>query len=85
MYLSEKQKSDLKKQGILRGDEVCAMCSNAPDIFWNLGAGALFLCGEHAQYLGTHLLKDVRSYESATNKTVKVRTETRGHLDWNLT
>jgi hypothetical protein len=53
------------------------MCSNAPDVFWNLDTVALFLCGEHAPYLGTHLLKDARAYESDTGKTVKVRTETR--------
>jgi len=84
MYLGADQKTKLIEQGILRGDEACLLCSQASVVFWSLGDLQLFLCGEHAQYLGTHLLKDVRSYEIATHQSVKVRMETRAHSDWKL-
>ena len=75
MYLGPKEKLELKSQGILGGDERCLMCSEPAVILWNFDETVLLLCGEHAQYLGTHLLKDVRSFEVSTKKSVKVRTE----------
>jgi len=84
MYLDEKSRIALTEQGILRGDETCELCDQAPAVFWDLGAGVLLLCGEHAQYLGTHLLKDVRSYEIAPKQSVKVRTELCAHPGWKL-
>ncbi len=55
------------------------MCEKEPVIIWSINSGPLLLCGEHAQYLGTHLLKDVRSYEIANRVSIKVRTELAEH------
>ena len=60
------------------------MCEKEPVITWEIGPSPLLLCGEHAQYLGTHLLKDVRSYEIANLVAVKVRTELAEHPHWDI-
>ena len=82
MYMGPKEKRRLIEHGAITGDEPCAMCEREPVIIWQIGSSPLLLCGEHAQYLGTHLLKDVRSYEIADQVSVKVRMELTEHPHW---
>jgi len=75
MYIRSGDREQLERMGILPRDAKCLVCGRQPDIIWHGGYGILFLCSEHAQYIGTHLLKDVRDFERATGISVKVRTE----------
>ena len=84
MYISPEKRSELTKLGAIAGSESRAMCEKEPVIIWEIGPSPLLLCGEHAQYLGTHLLKDVRSYEIANLVSVKVRTELTEHPHWDI-
>ena len=79
MYISPEKRNELIETGVITGNETCAMCEKEPVIIWAIDPGPLLLCGEHTQYLGTHLLKDVRSYEIANRVSVKVRTELAEH------
>lgn len=73
--MTPEKKHELIDLGVITGDEPCAMCEKGAVIIWEVASSRLLLCAEHAQYLGTHLLKDVRSYEIANRVSVKVRTE----------
>lgn len=75
MYIRPGDREHLERIGILPRDAKCLECDRQPDIIWHGQYVILFLCSEHAQYIGTHLIKDVRDFERTTGISVKVRTE----------
>ena len=75
MYVSEGERNKLKSQGFIDRDAVCYVCGIDLDIFWHGSHGDIALCLQHGQYIGTHLLKDVRTGEIDKGLSVKVRTE----------
>ena len=69
------QKDDPNIKEIQQSNIRCAMgCGRKPDIVWMM-SGPFYLCAEDAQYLATHLLKDVREYEIKNGVSIKVRTQ----------
>lgn len=73
MYIDNKSKDIIFNETPELEKDICMECGKEPVIIWKPATwGTILLCGECAQVIGTHLIKDVRSFEIDNSLSVKV-------------